>query len=558
MDKDSSHIQRERERWEKSTLQETLNKLSERKAAFRTGTGLQVNRLYTPLDLADNDYVSDIGFPGEYPYTRGVYATMHRGRMWTIRQIAGFGTAKDTNQRYKRLLESGQTGLSTDFDLPTLVGYDSDHPMARNEVGRIGVAVDSLRDMEDLFQGIPLDRISVSMTINHPAPILIAMFLVNAQNQGIPLHLVSGTLQNDPLKEFFAQKSYVFPPKASLKLLTDSLEFGVANLPKWKMVSICGGHMREAGASAIQEMAFTLEDGVTYVDAAVGRGVDVDRLAPTLSFLFNSHNDFFEEIAKLRAARRIWAKIMKKRFGAQNPESCRLRTHAQTGCATLTAQQPEINIIRGALQALAAVLGGAQSMHVNGLDEAFSIPTEKAMTLAIRTQQVIAHESGVANTVDPFGGSYFVEFLTDRMEEEAWRLLNDIEAKGGMVACIENGYIEKLIADEAFRKQKEIEDKAYVVVGVNEFVIDETEETIETFRVSPEIEKEQIRRLTDLRESRDNAAVNRGLRHVREAALDGANVMVPIVEAVRVYATEGEIMQVLREVYGEHKPKSVF
>lgn len=558
MDEDFSQIQRERERWEKSTLQETLNRVPETKPAFQTGTGLQVNRLYTPLDLADNDYVNDIGFPGEFPYTRGVYATMHRGRMWTIRQIAGFGTAKDTNKRYKSLLESGQTGLSTDFDLPTLLGYDSDHPMARNEVGRIGVAVDSLRDMEDLFQGIPLDRISISMTINHPAPVLIAMFLVNAQNQGIPLHLASGTLQNDPLKEFFAQKSYVFPPRASLKLLADSLEFGITNLPKWKMVSICGGHMREAGASAIQEMAFTLADGVAYIDAAVDRGVDVDRLAPTLSFLFNSHNDFFEEVAKLRAVRRIWAKIMKTRFGAQSPESHRLRTHVQTGCATLTAQQPEINIIRGALQALAAVLGGAQSMHVNGLDEAFSIPTEKAMTLAIRTQQVIAHESGVANTVDPFGGSYFVESLTDRMEEEAWRLLNDIEAKGGMVSCIENGYIEKCIADEAFRKQREIEGKKYVVIGVNEFVINEDEETIETFRVSPQVEKEQIGRLTDLRESRDNTEVNRRLRHVREAALDNANVMVPVVEAVRVYATEGEIMQELKKVYGEYTPKSVF
>jgi methylmalonyl-CoA mutase N-terminal domain/subunit len=558
MDEELKKIHGEKERWEKTTLQQTLDKLPERTDIFQTGSGLPVNRLYTPLDLSGNDFRQDIGFPGDYPYTRGPYATMYRGRLWTVRQIAGFGTAKDTNRRYKHLLEKGQTGLSTDFDFPTLVGYDSDHPMARNEVGRIGVAVDSLKDMEDLFEGIPLREISVSMTINHPAPILMAMYIVNAEKQGIRLDLLDGTLQNDPLKEFFAQKSYIFPPRASLKLLVDSLEYGVKNLPKWKMVSICGGHMREAGASAIQELAFTLADGVTYVDAALKRGIDVDHLAPTLSFLFNSHNDFFEEIAKLRAGRRIWAKLMKERFGAKNPESCLLRTHVQTGCATLTAQQPEVNIIRGTIQALAGVLGGAQSMHVNGLDEALSIPTEKAMTIAIRTQQVIAYESGVTNTVDPFGGSYFVESLTDRMEEEVWGFLDRIEAQGGMIACIENGYIEKLIVDEAFRKQREIESKKSIVVGVNEFVIEEGKDTLETFRVSPEIETEQIDCLRTLRKNRNNEEVNRRLQRVREAALEDANVMVPIIEAVKVYATEGEIIQELKEVYGEYKPQWVF
>ena len=541
-------------RWTDTTLKKTLEKRPERMKKFMTTSSVPVNRLYTPLDIGEMDYERDLGMPGEFPYTRGVHSTMYRGRLWTMRMFAGFGTAEETNQRFKYLLEQGQTGLSVAFDMPTLYGYDTDAPEAIGEFGKCGVAISSLADMELLFDGIPMGEVSTSMTINSPAAIIWAMYIVAAEKQGYDRRILRGTIQNDILKEFIAQKEFIFPPQPSMRLVTDTVEFGTNELPKWNTISISGYHIREAGSTAVQELAFTLADGFAYVEAALERGLDIDAFAPRLSFFFNAHNDFFEEIAKFRAARRIWARAMKEKYGAKDPRSWMLRTHAQTAGASLTAQQPENNIVRVAIQALAAVLGGTQSLHTNSMDEALALPSEKAVTIALRTQQIIAHESGVPNTIDPLAGSFYLEQLTNQMEAEANAYFRQVEALGGVVRGIENGFFQREIAEAAFRYQMEIDTNQRIVVGVNDYVAEEPVE-IPILEMDPEGYERQVARLARVRAQRDNVAVEKALRELADAARGTDNLMPPIIEAVRAYATLGEIMGVFRQVFGEyHEP----
>jgi methylmalonyl-CoA mutase N-terminal domain/subunit len=510
-----------------------------------------VERLYTPEDLAGVDYLADLGYPGEWPFTRGVQPTMYRGRFWTMRQYAGFGTAADSNRRYKYLLGQGQTGLSVAFDLPTQMGYDSDHAMSQGEVGKCGVAISSLRDMEVLFDGIPLDKVSTSMTINSTAMVLLAMYVAVAEKQGVEAKVLAGTIQNDILKEYVARGTYIYPPRESMRLITDIFAWCSENMPRWNTISVSGYHIREAGSTAAQEVAFTLADGIAYVEAAKGCGLDVDSFAPRLAFFFGSHNDLFEEVAKFRAARRMWARIMKERFGAKSPKSMGLRFHTQTAGCSLTAQQPENNIVRVTVQALAAVLGGTQSLHTNSMDEALALPTEKAVTVALRTQQVIAHESGVTNTIDPLAGSYFIESLTNRIEEEANEYIQKIDDMGGMLTAIEKGYVQEEIAESAYAYQKAIEREDKVVIGVNRFK-DEEKLTIDTLKVDPGVEKEQVDRLKALKAERDGEAVQRTLAAVKKAAIEGDNLVPHVLEAVKSSATLGEICDVLRGEFGEY------
>ncbi|RKY87464.1 methylmalonyl-CoA mutase [candidate division KSB1 bacterium] len=529
----------------------------ERDYSFITTSGEKVKDLYTPLDIKEKDFMNDIGYPGEYPFTRGVYTNMYRGRLWTMRQFSGFGTAEDTNKRYRYLLENGQTGLSVAFDFPTLMGRDSDDPLSNGEVGVCGVAVDSLQDMETIFKGIPLDKVSTSMTINGPAIVLLALYVATGERQGIAHHKLTGTLQNDILKEYMAQHAYIFPPRPALKLIIDIIEFCTNEVPKWNTISISGYHIREAGSTAVQELAFTLADGFTYVEEAIKAGIDVDKFAPRLSFFFNSHNDFFEEIAKFRAARRIWARHMKEKYGAKNPRSWLMRFHTQTAGCSLTAQQPENNIARVTIQAMAAVLGGTQSLHTNSMDETWALPTKKAATIALRTQQIIAFESGVANTIDPLAGSYFVESLTDKMEEQAEEYFEKIEKIGGVIKGIEEGYFQREIAKSASQYQKEIETKERIIVGVNEFVMKGEELEIPILKIDPEVEKAQKERLAELKNNRSQEDVKNKLKKVKEAAEKGLNLVPPILDAVRVYATEGEIISELKNVFGEWKEPKI-
>jgi methylmalonyl-CoA mutase N-terminal domain/subunit len=542
--------------WDTTTLDDTLSRRPEHRASFTTISGRPVQRVYTPLDIAEQDYVRDLGLPGAYPFTRGIHATGYRGRLWTMRMFAGFGTAEETNARYKYLLEQGNMGLSVAFDLPTLMGYDTDAPEALGEFGKCGVAISSLRDMELLFDGIPLDEVSTSMTINSPAAMLWAFYIVAAEKQGVPMARLRGTIQNDILKEYQAQKEYIFPPGPSMRLVTDTIEFGTRYLPEWNTISISGYHIREAGSTAAQELAFTLANGMEYVRWALRRGLDVDDFAPRLSFFFNVHNDFFEEIAKLRAARRIWARAMRDTFGARNPRSWLMRFHTQTAGVSLTAQQPEINVVRVALQALAAVLGGAQSLHTNSLDEALALPSEHAVTIALRTQQIIAHESGVTNTVDPLGGSYMVEKLTDDIEEEAVEYFRRIEDLGGVLACIDTGFFQQEIADASARFQREVDAGERVIVGVNAYQ-DDQPLRVPILHMDPQGYARQVTRLEDLRAARDPDAVRRALDCLHEAARGDSNTMPCLIDAARAYATLGEITDVLRQEWGVYQERQV-
>ncbi len=530
-----------------------LEKRPERKKSFNTTSNIPVERLSTPLDIDDQSYQKEIGLPGEYPYTRGVQPTMYRARFWTMRQYAGFATAKETNQRYRYLLEQGQTGLSVAFDLPTQIGYDSDHPLAQGEVGKVGVAIDSIRDMEILFDQIPLDRVSTSMTINAPAAILLAMYIAMAEKQGIAPEKLNGTIQNDVLKEYSARGTYIFPPKPSMRIITNIFEYCSSTIPNWNTISISGYHIREAGSTAVQEVAFTLADGIAYVEAAIEAGLDVDVFAPRLSFFFNSHLDFLEEIAKYRAARRLWAKIMKERFHAKNPRSMMLRFHTQTAGCTLTAQQPENNIVRVAFQAMAAVLGGTQSLHTNSRDEAFALPSQESVQIALRTQQLIAYESGVADTVDPLGGSYYLEKLTSGIEEKAREYINKIDEMGGAPAAIEEGYIQKEIQDSAYRYQKEIDEGKRVVVGMNKFKIEEPPPT-GLLRVDPKVREDQISLIETLKKERDSVELGSSMARLKKAAEGKDNLMPPLLEAVKAEATLGEICDLLRKIFGEYQP----
>ena len=524
-----------------------------RKAAYKTLSQLTVAPVYTPEDLAEADYLRDIGLPGEFPYLRGVHPGGYRDRLWTMRMFAGFGRPQETNERFRFLLEQGQTGLSVAFDMPTLYGYDTDDPRAAGEFGKCGVAVSSLADMETLFEGIPLDRVTTSMTINSPAAIIWAMYIVVAEKQGVPLEQIGGTLQNDILKEYLAQNEYIFPPEPSLRLVVDTIEFATQHLPRWNPVSISGYHIREAGATAVQELAFTLADGFEYVRRGLERGLAVDDFAPRLSFFFNAHNDFFEEVAKFRAARRIWAREMRDTYGAQNPRSGWLRFHAQTSGASLTAQQPENNVVRVSLQALAAVLGGCQSLHTNGKDEAWALPSEQAALQALRTQQIIAHETGVTDTVDPLGGSYYLESLTNRVEAGAYDYFRRIEDVGGVLPALESGFFQREIADAAYVYQREEDRKERITVGVNDYQVDE-ELSIPLLRVDREGEARHVKNLNHLRQARDNREVAARLRALEQAARGSDNLMPPLLEAVRAYATLGEMMGVFREVFGEYQP----
>ncbi len=545
-------------RWEEERVKKDLERHPERMAEFKTSSGIPVKRVYTPLDVERMDYFKDLGLPGEYPFTRGIHATMYRGRIWTMRQFAGYGTAEQTNQRFKYLLEEGETGLSVAFDFPTIIGLDSDHPMAVNEIGICGVAVDTLADMEVIFDGIPLDRVTTSMTINAPTPVLLSMYIAVGEKQGVPMEKLGGTVQNDALKEFIAQKSYVFPPEPAVKLTTDVIEFCVKYMPKWNPISISGYHIREAGATAVQELAFTIADGIAYVEAMLKRGLGVDEFAHRLSFFFASHNDFFEEIAKFRAARRMWARIMKERFGAKKERSMWLRFHTQTSGVALTAQQPENNIIRVTIQALAAVLGGTQSLHTNSMDEAWALPSEKAVRIALRTQQIIAYESGVANVVDPLAGSYYVEWLTDRMEEEAMKYIDRIDGMGGMIEAVKRGFPQREIAESSYRFQREVEEGRRVIVGVNKYVDENEKLEIPLLRVDPEVVRVQLERLKRVKEQRNSDRVKRTLESLRKAAERDENIMPYVLNAVKAYATIGEIMGVLKEVYGEYQELIIF
>ena len=529
----------------------------ERRARFITISDREIRPLYGPEDVAGLDAEEDLGLPGEYPYTRGVYPTMYRGRLWTMRQFAGFGTAEQSNARYKYLLNHGQTGLSVAFDFPTLLGLDSDNPRSEGEVGRLGVAVDTLADMELLFDGIPLDKVSTSMTINAPAAVVWAMYIAVAEKQGVPPEALNGTIQNDILKEYTAQKTFIFPPTPSMRLITDTFAFGAERVPQWNTISISGYHIREAGSTAVQELAFTLADGFEYVRAGKAAGLDVDAFAPRLSFFFNSHSDFFEEIAKYRAARRIWARGMKERYGAKDPRSWMLRFHTQTAGVSLTAQQPENNIARTAYQALAAVLGGTQSLHTNSMDEAMALPGEKAVKIALRTQQVLAEETGVTNTIDPLAGSYFVEHLTDQMEKEALAYFDRIEALGGVVPAIEKGFFQREIADAAYRYQRQVQSGELSVVGVNRFV-EKDRARIELMKVSPEVEGRQLARLAEVKAKRDAGAVRDVLTEVRATARGRGNLMPVFLRAVKAYASLGEIVDVLREEFGTYREPAIF
>jgi methylmalonyl-CoA mutase N-terminal domain/subunit len=547
-----NEIAKERERWEKTTLPKWIGQSSERKSEFRNHSGTLIKRVYTPEDIKDLDYMRDLGFPGEYPFTRGVHATMHRGRLWTMRQFSGYGTADQTNQRFKYLLKEGETGLSIAFDYPSIRGYDSDHPFSKGEVGVCGVAVSSLKDMEVLFNGIPLDKVTTSMTINGPAAMLLAMYMAVGDKQGVSGEKLGGTTQNDVLKEFFAQKLIIFPPKPSLKLVTDIVEYCTKHVPRWNPISISGYHIREAGANAVQELAFTLYDGITYVESCLERGMKVDEFAPRLSFFFAAHNDLFEEIAKFRAARRIWAKTMKERFHAKNPRSMWMRMHVQTAGFTLTAQQPLNNITRVTIQALSAVLAGTQSLHTNSFDEALALPSEEAVRIALRTQQIIAHESGVTNTIDPLAGSYYVENLTNEMEKSTMEYFRKLDDTGGAIPAIEKGFFQKEIADSSYEYQKEVDEKRRILVGVNDYRTEE-KQLIKVLRVDPKVEEEQVASLHKLKSERDNRKVNEMLEKLHYTAEKDENLMPTIIDAVKAYATIGEICDVLREIYGEFK-----
>ncbi len=542
-----------KDKWEETTLQRSLSRFPERRDQFTTTSGEPIRKLYTPLDVPDLDYSDDLGFPGQYPYTRGIHASLYRGRPWTMRMFAGFGTAEETNARYKYLMRQGNMGLSVAFDLPTLMGYDSDAPEALGEFGKCGVAISSLEDMEVLFDEIPLDQVSTSMTINGPASILWAMYIVAAEKQGVAKEKLRGTLQNDILKEYIAQKEYIFPPKPSMRLVVDTIEYGTQHLPQWNTVSISGYHIREAGSTAAQELAFTLGDGLEYVRWCLERGLDVDDFAPRLSFFFNCHNDFFEEIAKFRAARRIWAREIKETYGAKNPRSWLLRFHTQTAGVSLTAQQPENNIVRVTIQALAAVLGGTQSLHTNSMDEAWALPSEEAVTVALRTQQIIAEESGVINTVDPLSGSFFVEHETIKIEEQVYAYWKQVDALGGVLPAIEQGFFQSEIGDSAYLYQQETDDSDRIIVGVNGYVDPEEDLSIPILAMDPQGYDRQINRLRRLRKDRDNQQLNESLESLRQAAESNTNTMPYIVEAVQAYATLGEITDVLRQVLGEYQ-----
>ncbi|MCW3489773.1 acyl-CoA mutase large subunit family protein [Dethiobacter alkaliphilus] len=548
---DKEKIRLGKKAWEERTAGK------ERQKKFMTVSSVPIKPLYTPEDVEGLDYMKDLNYPGAYPYTRGVQPNMYRGRNWTMRQFAGFATATESNERYKYLLSQGQTGLSVAFDMPTIMGYDSDHARSFGEVGRVGVAIDSLDDMETLFSDIPLDKITTSMTINAPASILWCLYIATAEKQGVPSHKLGGTIQNDILKEYIAQKSWIFPPEPSMRLITDIFGFAAQHVPKWNSVSISGYHIREAGSTAVQELAFTLADGFAYVEAGMKAGLDVDAFAPRLSFFFNAHMDFFEEIAKYRAARRIWARRMKEKYGAKDEKSLLLRFHTQTAGCSLTAQQPENNIIRTAYEALGAVLGGTQSLHTNSMDEVLSLPTEKSVRIALRTQQIIAEETGVTNTIDPLAGSYFVEALTNQMEEEAEKYFERIDNYGGVLAAIDEGFFQQEIADAAYRYQQEIEKDERIIVGVNGYAIEESQD-IEILKIDPAIEENQRKRVQRVRETRDNIVCNNRLEALRKAAGTSDNLIPVILDAVRAYATEGEIVQVLREVFGEYKEKPIF
>ena len=541
--------------WERKTLEPTLAKSPERQKEFTTTSLYPIRRLYTEADLAGWDPARDLSIPGEPPYTRGIHASMYRSRLWTMRQFAGFGTAEDTNQRFRYLLAHGQTGLSTAFDLPTLLGYDSDHPLSEGEVGKCGVAISSLADMEVLFDQIPLADVTTSMTINSPAAVIWAMYLAVAEKQGADWEKISGTLQNDILKEYIAQKEYIYPPEPSMRLVIDTFEFGVKQTPKFNVISISGYHIREAGSTAIQELAFTLRDGMEYVEWALRRGLKLDEFAPLLSFFFNAHNDFFEEIAKYRAARRIWYKAMAERYKAHNPRSRALRFHTQTAGCSLTAQQPMNNVVRTAIQALAGVLGGTQSLHTNSLDEAWALPTEFAATVALRTQQIIAHETGVTNTVDPLGGSYFVETLTNEVEQAAWDYVRRIDSMGGMVAAIEKSYPQREIAEASYRYQMAVDKKEKIIVGVNEYVT--PERPLEILQIDETVAQRQAARLSKLRAERSSAEVERRLKDLRKAAQGSENLMLFIYEAVKAYATLGEVCEAMRAVFGAYEEVAI-
>lgn len=548
---------RTKQEWREKTLAPALKRAAERQERFETSSTAEIDTVYTPEDLPDFDYSRDLGYPGEYPFTRGVQPNMYRGRIWTIRQYSGFGTAEETNQRYRYLLEQGQTGLSIAFDLPTQIGYDSDHPLARGEVGKVGVAIDSLRDMEVLFQDIPLDKVSTSMTINATAPILLAMYIALGKKQGVEPAELNGTTQNDILKEYIARGTYIFPPRPSMRLATDIFAYCATTVPRWNTISISGYHIREAGSTAAQEVGFTLANGIAYVQAALDAGLDVDTFAPRLSFFFNSHINFLEEIAKFRAARRLWAKIMKERFGAEDPRSCMLRFHAQTAGCSLTAQQPHNNIVRTALEALAAALGGTQSLHTNSFDEAYAPPSEEAVTIAVRTQQILGYESDIASVVDPLGGAYYIEHLTNSLETQARQYIEKIDSLGGAVAAIEQGYQQREIQDSSYRYQKEIESGRRTVVGVNKFISPYPKIT-GLLRVKPEVERRQKERTAQVRKDRDNDKVKQALNRLADVARSKDNTMASFLECVEAYATLGEICDVLRKVFSTQKEFLVF
>ena len=550
---DRTRIATARKGWEERKLASALKRGAERKKQFSTTSGIEIDRVYDPTDSNGFDFTRDLGFPGDYPFTRGVQPTMYRGRLWTMRQYAGFGTAEESNRRYRYLFEQGQTGLSVAFDLPTQMGRDADHPLASGEVGRVGVSICSLGDMETLLAELPLDKISTSMTINATAAILLALYLVVAERRGVGWDKVNGTIQNDLLKEYIARGTYIYPPRGSMRIITDIFSFASKEVPNWNTISISGYHIREAGSTAAQELAFTLADGIAYVDAALKAGLTVDSFASRLSFFFNVHNNFFEEIAKFRAARRMWARIMKERFGAQDERSMMMRFHAQTAGATLTAQQVDNNVVRVTLQALAAVLGGAQSLHTNSRDEALALPTESSVLLALRTQQLIAYESGVADTIDPMGGSYLTESLTQQLEEKASEYLSKIDDLGGAVAAIERGYLQREIQNAAYLYQREIETKERIIVGVNQFTSGDEPPT-DILKVNPELEEKQKRSVARVRAERDSAKAAQALKQVETAARDGSNVMPTIVDAVRSWCTLGEIADAMRQVFGEYQP----
>lgn len=552
----SEDIAREKQRWDQTTVRKSVERAAERRSQFATNSGIPVSRLYTPADVG-SDYLRDVGFPGEYPFTRGVQPTMYRGRHWTMRQYAGFGTAEESNERYKYLLAQGQTGLSVAFDLPTQIGYDSDHPMAEGEVGKVGVAIDSLLDMEILLGGIPLDQVTTSMTINAPASVLLAMYVAVGAKQGVSPDKLGGTVQNDILKEYAARGTYIYPPKPSMRLITNIFAWCAREVPNWNTISISGYHIREAGSTAVQEVAFTLADGIAYVQAAMDAGLDVDTFGPRLSFFFNAHNDFLEEVAKFRAARRLWARIMRERFGAKNPRSWMLRFHTQTAGSMLTAQQPENNIVRVAVQALASILGGTQSLHTNSYDEALALPTEASVRIALRTQQVLAHESGVSETIDPLAGSYYVEHLTDQIEAQARAYIDQIDQLGGAVAAIEAGYMQREIQESAYRWQREVESGERAIVGVNAFRVDEPARQ-DILRLDPALVERQQQKVARVRSTRDAQAASERMAALEQAARGSDNLMPYILAAVQAYCTVGEICDAMRRVFGEYRPDESF